>query len=40
MQVAVIEMKMLLEAKVSVVVKALFAFLVVMVIGTLSIPVG
>jgi len=38
-QVAVIEMKTLLEVKVSVVAKVLFAFLVVMVIGTPSIPV-
>ena len=40
MRVAVIEMKTLLEVRVLVVVKVLFAFLVVMVIGTPSIPVG
>jgi len=38
-QVAVIEMKTLLEVKVPVVAKVLFAFLFVMVIGTPSIPV-
>jgi len=36
----VIEMKTLLEVRVPVVVRVLFAFLAVMVIGTLSIPVG
>jgi len=39
-QVAVVVMKTLLGVRVPVVVKVLFAFLVVMVIGTLSIPVG
>jgi len=39
-QVAVIEMKTLLEVRVPVVVRVLFAFLAVVVIGTLSIPVG
>ena len=40
MRVAVVEMKTLLEVKVPVVAKVLFAFLIVMVIGTPSIPVG
>jgi len=39
-QVEVIVMKTLLEVRVPVVAKVLFAFLVVMVIGTPSIPVG
>jgi len=39
-QVAVVEMKTLLEVRVPVVAKVLFAFLVVMVIGTPSILVG
>jgi len=39
-RVAVVEMKTLLEVGVPIVVKVLFAFLVVLVIGTPSIPVG
>jgi len=39
-QVAVIVMKTLLGVRVPVVAKILFAFLFVMVVGTLSIPVG
>jgi len=39
-QVVVIEMKTLLGVRVPVVVRVLFAFLAVMVIGTLSIPAG
>jgi len=39
-QVGVIEIKTLSEVRVPVVVRVLFAFLAVMVIGTLSIPAG
>jgi len=39
-QVVVIEIRTLLEVRVPVVAKVLFASLVVMVIGTPSIPVG
>ena len=40
MRVAVAEMKTLLGVRVPAVAKVLFAFLIVMVIGTPSIPVG
>jgi len=39
-RVAITEMKTLLEVKVPVVARVLFVFLIVMVIGTPSIPVG